>query len=315
MQNLPTENISFTFFKLNGFYSLGEWRHFLFIPYFLMLLLSTTSNSILIYLIISQRSLHSPMFVLIGLMAIVDLCLPVFYVPSMLFSFLFDWNQISLIGCLIQMFCIQYFGAYQSTFLLWMALDCFFAICRPLSYHKQMRMSNFLKFVIVPVIRNLLLNIILVALAGKLNFCMNNEIDHCFCEHMGLVQLACGNTSINNLLGLTFAFLIPATDFVFIAVSYIIIFVSVMKSGKFSMKAINTCTTHIIVMTSGLIFVFLAFLSYRIRNSLSTNSRVFISTMYTLFPSFFNPTIYGIRTKEIRKQFLKLFRLMTVLPQ
>ncbi|XP_066499341.1 olfactory receptor 52K1-like [Hoplias malabaricus] len=315
MENLPTENISFTVFKLTGFSSLGEWRHFLFIPYFLMFLLSTTSNSILIYLIISQRSLHSPMCVLIGLMAIVDLCLPVFYVPNMLFSFLFDWNQISLSACLIQMFCVQFCGAYQSTLLLWMALDRFFAICRPLSYHKQMRMSNFLKFVIVPAIRNLLLNIILVALAGKLNFCLKNDIDHCFCEHMGLVQLACGDTSINSILGLTFAFLITATDFVLVAVSYVIIFVSVMKSGKFSMKTINTCTTHIIVITSGLIFVFLAFLSYRIRNSLSTNSRVFISTVYTLFPSCFNPIIYGIRTKEIRTQFVKFFKFVKVIPQ
>ncbi|XP_066500536.1 olfactory receptor 52K1-like [Hoplias malabaricus] len=307
LQDLPAENISFTSFKLTGFYTLGEWRRFLFIPYFLMFLLSTISNTILICLIISQRVLHSPMFVLIGLMAVVDLLIPVMFVPNMLLSFLFDWNQISLVSCLIQVFCIQYVGAYQSTVLLWMALDRFFAICRPLSYHKNMQIFNFLKFVIVPVIRNGLLNIAIVSLAGKLRFCMKNEINHCFCEHMGLVQLACGDTSVNNLLGLTAAILIPSADFVFIAVSYVIIFASVMKSGKSSMKAINTCVTHIIVFTFSLVFALTAYLSYRITNNISPNSRIFISTMYTLFPSCFNPIIYGVRTKEIRQQFLKIF--------
>ncbi|XP_036454928.1 olfactory receptor 52K1-like [Colossoma macropomum] len=315
IQDLPAENISFTIFKLNGFYSLGEWRRFLFIPYFFMFVLSTVSNSILIYLIITQRALHSPMFVLIGLMAVVDLFMPIFFVPNMLLSFLFDWNKISLVDCLIQIFFIQYVGAYQSTLLMWMSLDRFFAICRPLSYHNYMQTSNFLKFIIVPVIRNTLLNITMVSLAGKLHFCMKNEIDHCFCEHMGLVQLACGDTSTNNLLGLASAFLVSTTDFLFITASYVMIFASVMKSGKSSMKAINTCITHIIVITFSLIFALTAFLSYRIRNNFSPNSRIFISTMYALFPSCFNPVIYGIRTKEIRQQFLKFFNHVKVLPQ
>ncbi|XP_036454808.1 olfactory receptor 52K1-like [Colossoma macropomum] len=315
MQHNPVQNISFTTFKLNGFHDLGEWRPILFIPYLLMFLLSTTSNSILIFLIISQRALHSPMFVLIGLMAVVDLCWPVVFVPNMLFSFLFNWNGISLLGCLIQMFCLHYVGSYQSTLLLWMALDRFFAICRPLYYHKYMQMPNFLKFIIVPVIRNVILITTMVSLAGKLQFCMKNEIDHCFCEHMALVQLACGDISINNLVGLLTAFLIPTVDFVFITASYIIIFATVIKSGKSHLKAINTCVTHIIVITSCLVLTFMAFLSYRIRNNFSINSRIFMSTMHVLFPSCFNPIIYGIRTKEIREHFLKFVNHLKVVPQ
>uniref|UniRef100_A0A8B9K414 G-protein coupled receptors family 1 profile domain-containing protein n=1 Tax=Astyanax mexicanus TaxID=7994 RepID=A0A8B9K414_ASTMX len=306
MQGLTPENSSFTIFQLNGFYSLGEWRRFLFIPYLLMFLLCTTANSILIFLIISRRSLHSPMFVLIGVMAVLDLCMPMFAVPNMLLSFLFDWNQISLLGCLMQIFWVQFVGTFQSTLLMWMALDRFFAICRPLSYHKHMQITNFMKFVIVPVLRNGLMNIVLIYLAGKLHFCLKNEIDHCFCEHMGLVQLACQDTTVNNILGLSVALLIPTADFIFITISYAIIFTSVIKSGKSNWKAINTCVTHIIVLTFSLIFVLTAFVSYRTRNNVSPNSRIFISTMYVLFPCCFNPIIYGVRTKEIRQQFFKI---------
>ncbi|XP_058270353.1 olfactory receptor 52K1-like [Hemibagrus wyckioides] len=315
MQDFLPQNTSYTTFKLNGFLALGGWRPILSIPYFFMFLLSTTSNSIIIYLIASQKSLHSPMYVLIGFMSVVDLCWPIFFVPSLLLNFLFEWNEISLVNCLIQMFCIQIIGGFQSTTLVWMALDRFFAICRPLYYHKYMELQSFLKFIIVPLSRNLLLNIIMISLAGKLNFCAINQIDHCFCEHMGLVQLACGDTSINNLIGLVSTFLIPTGDFIFITASYIIIFASVMKSGKAHLKAINTCITHIIVMTVNLAFALIAFMSYRIRNNFHPNIRVFLSTMYVLFPSCFNPIIYGVRTTEIRKQFFKLLNNIKVLPQ
>ncbi|XP_007236862.3 olfactory receptor 52K1-like [Astyanax mexicanus] len=315
MQAVPVLNTSFTTFNLNGFLDLGEWRPFLFIPYFLMFMLSTISNSVLIYLTITQTALHSPMCILIGLMAVVDLLLPIFFVPNMLLSFLFSWTEISLAGCLIQMFCIHCVGTFQSTLLVWMALDRFFAICKPLYYHKFMQMPNFLKYIIFPVVRNGLLIIVMISRVGKLSFCKTNEIDHCFCEHMALVQLACGDISINNLLGLLAAFLIITADFLFITISYFVILTSVLKSGKSHLKAINTCITHIIVMTVTITFALIAFMSYRVRNNFSPNSRVFLSTMYLLFPSCFNPIIYGVRTKEIREQFLKFIHQMKVFPK
>ncbi|XP_062872981.1 olfactory receptor 52K1-like [Trichomycterus rosablanca] len=313
MQNFPTQNISFTTFKLSAFVGLGEWRSILFIPYFVLFVLSTISNSVIIYLIISQRSLHSPMYVLIGVLGVVNFLWPVCFVPSLLLDFLFGWNGISLAGCLVQMFFIQIAGAFQSTVLVWMAMDRFFAICKPLNYHKYMEIHKFLKFIIVPVFRFLFLNALMIGLAGRLRFC-SNVMEHCFCEHMGLVQLACGDTSLNSLIGLVSTLLIPMVDFLVIIASYVVIFVSVFKSGKAHLKAINTCVTHIIVITVNLLFVLIAFLSYRTRNGLSPDSRLFLSTMYILFPCCFNPIIYGVRTTEIRQQFLKLISNLKVSP-
>ncbi|KAI5085745.1 odorant receptor, family A, subfamily 113, member 2, partial [Silurus meridionalis] len=308
------QNISFRTFTLTGFNDLGEWRAILSIPYLLLFLLSSVSNITLIYLIISQRALHSPMCILIGLMAVVDLSLPIFCVPHMLLNFIFNWKGISLVGCLVQMFCIHCYGIFQYTILLWMALDRFFAICKPLNYHKYMKMTNFLKFIIFPVIRNMILITTMVSWAGKLTFCSTNEINHCFCEHMALVQLACGDISINNALGLSVIFLTMTADFILITISYVIILSSVLRSGKTVLKAVNTCITHIIVLTVSLTFALIAFLSYRIRNNFSPSSRVFLSTMYLLFPSCFNPIIYGVRTKEIREQFLKIIKHVKVFP-
>ncbi|XP_056611971.1 olfactory receptor 52E8-like [Triplophysa dalaica] len=313
MKDLPEQNHTFSDFTLNGFHSLEEWRPLLFIPFFLIFLLSITANSTLIYLIKSQRSLHSPMYVLIGFMALSDLTLPMVFVPHMLLNLLFNWSGISLNGCLMQMFCIYFAGSFHSTLLFWMALDRYFAICKPLYYHKYMEIGNFMKFIIGPVMRNALLVVTMVSLAGRLSFC-SNIIDHCLCEHMALVQLACGDISINNFVGLFSAFLIPTTDFILIAASYCVIFVSVFRSGKGHLKAINTCITHLIVMSLSLTFALIAFMLYRIRNEISSSGRIIISILYLLVPSCINPLIYGWRTKEIRLTFLRFIKIYKVLP-
>ncbi|XP_034534394.1 olfactory receptor 52K1-like [Notolabrus celidotus] len=292
-------------FILDGFSELGGLRPVLFLPFFIMLVLSLLANSLLLYVIISQRSLHSPMFILIAGMACVDLSLPLFFVPNMLLSFLFDWRGISLIGCLLQMHFIHFVASFQSTLLVWMAVDRYFAICSPLSYHQRMALPGFLKYIIPLVIRNVVLVSLFVGLAGRLSFCASNVMNHCFCEHMALVQLACGSTSINNLAGLLTIFLNPVADFIFIAASYVVIFSSVLGSGKSGVRALHTCVTHIVVITVSLTIALVAFLSYRIRNGLPAGVRVFFSTMYLLFPSCFNPIIYGVRTTEIRQHILR----------
>ncbi|XP_069581472.1 olfactory receptor 52L1 [Brachyistius frenatus] len=292
-------------FILDGFAELGALRPVLFLPFSVMFFVSLSANSLLLYVVVSQRSLHSPMCVLIAGMACVDLSLPLFFVPNMLLSFLSGWRGISLIGCLLQMFVVHLLGAFQSTLLVWMALDRYFAICTPLYYHESMAPPGFLTFVVPLLVRNVLLVAVVTALAGNLSFCVGNVIEHCFCEHMALVELACGSTAVNNLAGLLSVFLIPVADFVFITVSYVVIFSSVLRSGKSGLRALHTCVTHIVVMTVSLTIVLVTFLSYRIRNRLPAAARVFFSTMYLFFPSCFNPIIYGIRTTEIRQHILR----------
>ncbi|XP_032364839.1 olfactory receptor 52K1-like, partial [Etheostoma spectabile] len=297
-------NVSHSHFVLDGFSELGALRPVLFVPYVLMLALSLWANSLLLYVVISQRSLHSPMYILIAGMACVDLSLPLFFVPHMLLSFLFDWRGISLIGCLVQMHLIHLLGAFQSTLLLWMALDRYFAICTPLYYHDRMALTRFLKFIVPLVLRNVFLVSLFVSLAGRLSFCSRNVMNHCFCEHMALVELACGSTATNNLAGLLTVVLVPVADFIVITASYVVIFSSVLTSGQSGTKALHTCVTHIVVMSVSLTIILTAFLSYRIRNRLPEAVRVFFSTMYLLFPSCFNPIAYGIRTAEIRQQII-----------
>uniref|UniRef100_A0A3Q2TUK1 G-protein coupled receptors family 1 profile domain-containing protein n=1 Tax=Fundulus heteroclitus TaxID=8078 RepID=A0A3Q2TUK1_FUNHE len=300
------ENISsHKHFIFSGFSELGAMKSFISIPFFILFMVSLFANSLLIYVVISQRSLHSPMYILIACMASVDMSLPLLLIPNLLLNVLFNLRGISLSACLLQMFLIHMLGAYQSALLVWMALDRYFAICRPLSYHDHMSLPGFLKFVIPVLIRDVILVSVVVLLAGTLTFCFKNMINHCFCEHMALVELACGSTAINSLVGLLGVFLITMVDFLCISISYIIIFRSVLRSGKANAKALHTCITHIIVMVISLTLVLTAFLSYRMKNSLPNTARVLVSIMYLFLPSCINPIVYGVRTTEIRQHILK----------
>ncbi|KAL7400716.1 hypothetical protein ABVT39_016628 [Epinephelus coioides] len=111
-------------FILDGFNELGVLRPVLFIPFFIMLVVSLSANSML----------H--MYNLMAGMACVDLSQPVLSIPNMLLSFLFVWRGISLIGCLSQIYFVQLVAGFQST--VWMALGRYFAICTPLHYHERM---------------------------------------------------------------------------------------------------------------------------------------------------------------------------------
>ncbi|XP_015196745.2 olfactory receptor 52K1-like [Lepisosteus oculatus] len=310
MAEYRTVNNSHTEFVFNAFTGLKEHRRLLFIPFFLTLVSSLVGNTLLIFIIKTQRSLHSPMYVLIAAIACVDLSVPIIIVPKMLLGFLFDWNEISLSGCLLQMFFTYFVCSFQSTILLWMSLDRYVAICIPLRYSDYMNNSTIFKLFVAAVLRNGSFVLIIVILASRLNFCLSNVIDHCFCEHMALVNLACGDTTRNSIVGLIAVFCIPSIDVVFIVISYVKIFfvVSKMASGKSRQKAIHTCGTHLIVIGTSYVFTMMPLLAYRIKSSMSTDIRVLLSIMYLLFPSFFNPLIYGIRTKEIKEQILKIFQ-------
>ncbi|MBN3297281.1 O52K1 protein, partial [Amia calva] len=303
-------NSSHTKFVLFGFSGLSGYRQFLFFPFFLLFILSFVGNSVLIITIKTGRHLHSPMYVFICATAFVDLTLPIIFVPQMLLSFLFNWNEITLFCCLIQMFFIHFFSSFQSTVLLGMALDRYVAICIPLRYNDYMNSYTLFKFSAVVFLRNMFLVLLVVLLASPLSFCSSNVIDHCFCEHMALVSLACENTNKNSIIGLLAVFSVAGLDLVFIVISYTKIFFDIFKkaSGNSGKKAIHTCGTQLIIIGVSYTFAMTAILAYRIKNSLPPNIHTLISIMYLLFPSCFHPLIYGIRTKEIREQMLKLVK-------
>ncbi|XP_041116073.1 putative olfactory receptor 52P1 [Polyodon spathula] len=308
MQEKPIGNHSYTDFIFTGFLGFSEYKPFLFITIFFMFLVAVVGNSVIIFVIKTQPSLHSPMYFLIFAIAIVDLSSPITFVPNIFLNLVLKLNGISLCGCLVQMFLIHFISSFESTILLVMAWDRYVAICNPLRYNDYMNSSTFYKLSVVFLIRNGLFMSLIVILASTLSFCFSNVIEHFCCEHMALVGLACGETTKNSIMGLVTIFCIPGVDLLCICYSYINIFFAVLKSasGKARQKAVHTCGTHLIVIFVTYLLAFCSFFAYRIRNSMAPDVHILVSLVYLLFPCCFNPIIYGVRTKEIREQILKM---------
>ncbi|XP_043115563.1 olfactory receptor 52D1 [Puntigrus tetrazona] len=304
----PSVNVSFTEFQLIGFTDLKGYRPLLFIPFCIILMYTLFANGVLMIIIAKERKLHAPMYILIGLIAALGFVVPIYFIPRMLVSFLWEMNTITRHECLIQMFCLHFSGCFQSTILLGMAVDRYFAIIYPLRYNDFVNMTNSLIFSAIFSIRNAVSIIAMVGLVVPLTFCKTNLIYHSFCEHTSVVNLACNDVT-KNYLALTVAFGITSADCFLIFCSYVIIFVVIFRSpsGESRHKAIHTCTTHIMTIAIAYISVTAAFVGYRVA-TIPRDARILTSAMYHLVPAICNPIIYGLRTTEIRTQIVKCLK-------
>ncbi|XP_066475478.1 olfactory receptor 52K1-like [Tiliqua scincoides] len=303
-------NISYTEFLLLPFPGMQESRHFLAIPFFGLFLFIISANSALIYTVRLQESLHSPMYLLIAFLFAVDICGTVTIVPKMLLSFMFQISHISLTACLVQMFFLYFTTVLDCNILLMMAFDRYVAICHPLRYPDIMTTKLMVLLTLASLFRSLCIVGPVVILASRVQFCHSNVISHFACEHMALMRLSCGDISINKTVGMAVRCIDIILDLSFLLTSYGKIVHTALKisSGNIRHKAFHTCGTHLIVILIGYSSRLSSSVVFRLAKSASQDVHNLISALYLLFPWAVNPIIYGVRTREIRDNLLKLFR-------
>ncbi|KAK9520363.1 hypothetical protein VZT92_019911 [Zoarces viviparus] len=309
---LEAWNSSHSTFVFRGFAALQKHRRLLALPFSASYLTALLANGLLVHVIRRTESLHSPMYLLICTLCVVDVLVVTAIVPNMLLGLLFDLDRISLAGCLTQMFFTHFLSSLESTLLLAMALDRYAAICRPLRYAKLVDSSVFVKLMLFTLVRSGSIMVTLVALAGSLRFCGSDVIRHCYCDHMALVSLACDDTEKNVAAGLAVIVCFVGVDIPLIFFSYMKILSAVLRAataGEERRKAFHTCGTHLIVMMCFYLVGSVTFLSHNLHIPIPTDVNTFMGLMYILFPATVNPIIYGVRTKEIRSGFFRLFKV------
>ncbi|XP_054455021.1 olfactory receptor 51E2 [Anoplopoma fimbria] len=305
-------NFSHSAFVFRGFPELQKHSRLLALPFSTCYLTMLVGNCLLVYVIRHVERLHSPMYLLICTLCVVDILVVTTILPNTLLGLLFDWDQISLAGCLTQMFFTHFLSSLESTLLLAMALDRYVAICQPLRYAKLMDLSVFVKLLLFTLVRSGSIMATLVALAGSLWFCDSNTIRHCYCDHMALVSLACGSTEKNSVAGLAVIVCFVGMDIPLIFFSYMKILSVVLRAaaaGEERRKAFHTCGTHLIVIMCFYLVGSVTFLSHNLSIPIPTDVNTFMGLMYIVFPATVNPIIYGVRTKEIRNGFFRLFKV------
>ncbi|XP_027834839.2 olfactory receptor 51F2-like [Ovis aries] len=308
MSNLKNTTSSSIIFLLTGVPGLEAFHSWISIPFCFLYATALSGNSLVLFAIVTQPSLHEPMYYFLSMLSTTDLGLSVSTLFTMLGIFWFNAREISFNACLSQMFFIKFFTVMESSVLLAMAFDRFVAISDPLRYAIILTDSRITQIGVAIVIRGVLTLTPMVALLTRLSYCRSRVLHHSYCFHPDVMKLSCTDTRLNNAVGLTAMISTVGVDSILIPCSYVLIIKTILSiaSPEERKKAFSTCISH-----SGAVAIFyIPLISLSFVHRFGKRAPAYVHTMiantYLLIPPVMNPIIYSVKTKQIRRAVIKI---------
>ncbi|XP_056468248.1 olfactory receptor 1509-like [Gadus chalcogrammus] len=265
-------------------------------------------NILVITTIVFTKSLHSPMFILLLNLPILDVMGATALFPQLLHSIVSNDRSISYPGCFLQALLIHIYGSGNFLFLTAMAYDRYIAICLPLRYHSLMTSNILIRIIVVVWLLDILIIVVLLGITTRFKLCKNYILD-VFCNNPSLVKLVCEDSSVNRNYGVFTIILVQGGSLFLVIFTYIQILLTCMKSKRSDArgKALQTCGTHLVVFLFFHLICIIAIMSHRF-DSLSPNLRQALGVSVIVFPPVLNPLIYGLNTKELQKNMIKIIK-------
>uniref|UniRef100_A0A8D0V4V4 Olfactory receptor n=1 Tax=Sus scrofa TaxID=9823 RepID=A0A8D0V4V4_PIG len=309
MLSFNRTGVSQTVFYLLGIPGLEDQHLWISTPFFISYITALLGNSLLIFIILTRRSLHEPMFLFLFMLAGADLVLSTCTVPQALAIFWFRAGGISLDRCITQVLFLSSTFIYESGILLVMAFDRYVAICYPLRYTTILTHPLIGKIGVTIVLRSYCAIFPIIFLLKRLTFCQNNIIPHTYCEHIGLAKYACNDIRVNTWYGFSILMSTVVVDVALIFVSYMLILRAVfhMPSQDARHKALSTCGSHVCVIILFYGPGILTTLAQRFGRHIPPHIHILLANVCVLAPPMLNPIIYGIKTKQIQEQVAHVF--------
>uniref|UniRef100_A0A670ZL43 Olfactory receptor n=1 Tax=Pseudonaja textilis TaxID=8673 RepID=A0A670ZL43_PSETE len=298
-------------FILLGLNKVMEFKNILFVIFLMLYLATLLGNGAIFIVVLTEQSLHSPMYFFLGNLSCLDIFHASTTVPNMLSGFLSELQIISFNNCMIQLFFFYFLGSSEAILLGVMAYDRYVAICKPLHYTIIMRKEICILMATASLSTGFFHALMHAVLTAHLPFCGPNHIEHFVCDTKPLLKLACGSAELSLMLLNTVTSCIAIGPFLITVFSYfyIIIFLFFkMQSQSGWQKAFSTCGSHLSVVA--LLYV-PVLLNYIIPTVGTSSQRDMILTlMYSAITPVLNPLIYTLRNQEVKRNNLeRLFML------
>ncbi|KAM4693075.1 olfactory receptor 13D1-like [Discoglossus pictus] len=271
----------------------------LLFPMFLIIYIITLSGNVLLIVAVTlDHHLHSPMYIFLTNLSLMDICYTSIIVPKMLMDLNSLKKSISFNGCIAQTFLYLFLGESECLILAFMSYDRFVAICNPLRYNMIMNKMTCARIIIASWMSGCIISLIDMFFTYSLTFCGPNIIDHFFCEVPLLLEMSCSDIAVNNivkLVGSTILLLIPLF---LILLSYIKIISAITRINSGRNKAFSTCVSHLIVVV---LFYGTAIFMYMTPRNLAGATDKIVSVFYTIITPMLNPLIYSLRNKDVHR--------------
>ncbi|XP_075404758.1 olfactory receptor 52B4-like [Tenrec ecaudatus] len=301
--------VSHMVFYLLGIPGREDLHTWISIPLFISYVFALLGNGLLIFIILNKSRLHEPMYLFLSMLAGIDIVFATTTQPKALAIFWCNQREISLNGCIAQLYFQHSFFISESGILLIMALDRYVAICYPLRYTTILTHSIIGKIAAAVFTRAHCIIFPCIFLLKRLTFCRNNILPHTFCEHIGLAKYACDDIRVNIWYGFFVLMSTVILDMVLISASYVLILHAVFRipSEEARHKALNTCGSHVCVIVLFYAPGIFSVLTQRFGRNIPLHVHILLANITMIAPPMLNPIIYGVKTKQIREQFLHLF--------
>uniref|UniRef100_A0A667XL46 Olfactory receptor 52E8-like n=1 Tax=Myripristis murdjan TaxID=586833 RepID=A0A667XL46_9TELE len=275
---------------------------------FFTYLVIVAGNTFILLTVGCERTLHKPTYLIFCHLAMNDLLFGTVTLPKIISRYWWDDKIASFGACFTQMYFVHSLGAIHSLILLIMTLDRFIAICIPFRYpalitNRSISIACYLSWAATFIRMTGV-----VSHALSLPYCDSNVIVQCYCDHISITNLACGeNVKYVQAVAVglaMFSLLLPVT---FIIFSYFAIFVVVLRmsnvDGRF--RTLSTCTPQMFVTCLYYLPRCFVYLAHAVGYSFSLDVRILLILLYSLFPAAVNPVIYCFKTKEIKETLMK----------
>ncbi|XP_061828028.1 olfactory receptor 1E16-like [Nerophis lumbriciformis] len=274
----------------------------------LLYLFCVSCNLTMLTLIILRSNLHKPMYFILFSLPLNDLMGITAMLPKVLSDMVSPTNEIPYALCVFQAFLLHLYGGGILFILAAMSFDRYIAICMPLRYSSVMTPRVVVCVVALVWGLDFTLIALLFSLQTRLPRC-KSVIMNVFCDNPSLLKLMCGDTTVNNVIGLFTTTLMQAISVSVQAFSYVKILITcvVTSRSEAKKKAVNTCVAQLLIIIVFEIVSTFTILSHRFKN-VSRDLQKIMGVLIFLISPLLNPLVYGLYTSEIRNTLLRVLK-------
>ncbi|KAK2846781.1 hypothetical protein Q5P01_009780 [Channa striata] len=263
-------------------------------------------NLTLLTLITVKTSLHKPVYFILFSLPLNDLIGITAMLPKVLSDLVTETSTVCYSLCVLQAFLLHMYGGAVLFTLAAMSFDRYVAICMPLRYSSFMTPTVVLCIISLVWTLDFVFIVSLFSLQAKLPKC-KSVIMNVFCDNPSLLKLSCGNTTVNNIIGLFNTAVMQVISVSVQGFSYgkILITCVVTRRSEVRSKAVKTCVAQLIIFFIFEIVGTFTILSHRFKN-VSADLQKIMGMLIFVLPPLLNPIVYGLYTREIRNTVLRV---------